>query len=205
MKKACTAWVLASMLLMTGCASESSTTETAENTTIQTTSTQATTTKVPDTTTEDGLFLDKVRLFEYDTYGELMAAYTKGRSDCYVYPLPDIVDTWELTSTSLCPSNYTLYYTDTANQVKIMLEIDYTSTYNKISEYFDGIAYSYGASSIVEMTDRYAVKHYMEFDNYAILGITGEQNIMYTLVVGSDDETVDRVALLKEYKDILEL
>lgn len=140
----------------------------------------------------------------YDSYEALMAEYNKGRSGNYVYPLPDIVDTWEFKSASLCQSNYTLYYDDTANGVSVMLEIGFNSSYESISDYLDGLGYGIGVET-VEIYDRYAVDHYTEFDSYSITGITGEENIRYTLVVGSDDETKDPIELLKEYKELLEL
>ena len=142
---------------------------------------------------------------EFNSYAELMAEYKKARTVNYEYPLPDVVNSWEMRTATLTKSTYTLYYIDAESQVNVMLEIAYNTTYGKISEYLDGIAYSYGGSEILELTDRYAVKHYLEDDSYAILGITGEQNIMYTLVVNSADENADTVELLKEYMEILEL
>lgn len=191
MNKRLTALLLASMLTMVGCASEDTSSQTAQETTLQ--------------TTTEKVYFDYDEVIDFDSYEALMDAYNKGRSTNYVFPLPEIVNTWELTSASLCASNYTLYYTDTTNEVDIMLEIGFNSTYQKISDYFDGIAYSHGSASVIEMTDRYAVRCYSDPTSYAIIGITGEENIRYTLVVGSKDETDDPVALLKEYKDLLEL
>ncbi len=194
MKKKLTALILASALTLVGCGSEeSSSSQTAEETAKAT------------VTTTEMVYVELDEVVKFDDYDELMAQYNKGRSSNYVYPLPDIVNTWEFTSASLCPSNYTLHYTDTTNQVNIMLEIGFNSTYEKISDYFNKTSYSDGAFEIPEITDRYAVKHYTEFDSYAIIGITGEENIRYTLVVSSKDETKDPVELLKEYKEILEL
>ncbi len=196
MKKKLTALILASALTLVGCGSEeSSSSQTAEETEKAT------------VTTTEMVYVELDDSMKFDNYEDFLAEYTKGRSSNYVHPLPDIVDTWEMTSDiSYYPnSHYALRYEDTANQVNIMLEIDYKSSMDKISEYLDGDYYSYGDTEILEITDRYAVKHYAEFDSYAILGITGEENIRYTLVVSSKDETKDPVELLKEYKEILEL
>ena len=190
MKKALITLMLTSILTLVGCGAQG-TSQTAKETTLQ--------------TTTEKVYVDYDDVIDFDNYEALMNEYNKGRSANYVFPLPEIVDTWELTAASLCASNYTLYYTDVANEVDIMLEIGYTSTYQKISDYFDSIAYSYGDASVIEMTDRYAVRCYSDPVSYAIIGITGEENIRYTLVVGGNDETVDPVDLLKEYKDILEL
>ncbi len=190
-----------SALLLSGCAAENDVSKTAEiSTTEETTkvTTEATTTE------EEILYIDFSDFSKYDSYEELMANYNKGRSANYVYPLPDIVDTWEFKSATLCGSNYTLNYHDTENDVYIMLEIGYNSTYEKISDYFGGIAFSMGAE-VTELYDRYAVRHYTEDDTYSIIGITGEENIRYTLLASSDNETKDPVELLKEYKEILEL
>ena len=182
------------ILTFTGCTTENNRSETSENTTALTTA----------ITTEAFQDLPEIDDSNFDNYDNFLAEYTKDRSTKYVYPLPDIVNTWELESITLSQSNYTLYYNDTTNAVSVMLEISYNSTYSTISQYFDGIAFSMGVENI-EMYDRYSVQHYTESDSYSIIGITGEENKKYTLVVSSDDETADPVALLKEYKDILEL
>jgi hypothetical protein len=182
-----------SALLLSGCAAENDVSQTAEIST-----TEAATTE------EEILYIDSWNFSKYDSYEELMANYNKGRSANYVYPLPDIVETWEFKSASMCGSNYTLHYHDTENDVYIMLEIGYNSTYEKISDFFDGIGFSMGVENI-EMYERYSVQHYTEDDTYSIIGITGEENIRYTLLANSDDETKDPVELLKEYKEILEL
>ena len=203
MKKKLTALLLASMLVLPGCTSEETPSQTAEETTAAaTTATTTTTSSVDDDADEWQVNVNDRQ--EFDSYEALISEYNKGRSNNYVFPLPEIVDTWELRSATLCGSNYTLHYTDTANEVDVMLEIGYDSTYEKIADYFDSIAYSYGAS-VVEMTDRYAVRCYSDPTSYAIIGITGEENIRYTLLAGSADETKDPIALLKEYMEILEL
>ena len=194
MNKKMLSFALMLILTFTGCTTENNRSETSENTTALTTA----------ITTEAFQDLPEIDDSNFDNYDNFLAEYTKDRSTKYVYPLPDIVNTWELESITLSQSNYTLYYNDTTNAVSVMLEISYNSTYSTISQYFDGIAFSMGVENI-EMYDRYSVQHYTESDSYSIIGITGEENKKYTLVVSSDDETADPVALLKEYKDILEL
>ena len=84
-----------------------------------------------------------------------------------------------------------------------MLEIAFNSSYDSISDFLSsGISFE---TETTELSDRCAVQHYAYDDNYALIGITGEENIMYTLVTGSHDETRDPIELLKEYKEILEL
>lgn len=195
MKKLTLTLALISALALTACTSGTETAETS-------TTTEYT---VPVFTTPE-VYVSEVSTKYFDTYEELMDEYTKSRSGNYVHPLPDIVNTWETRSFSLCRSNYTLRYRDTANQTDIMLEIDFSSSYSMISDYVDQPVNSYGDSEIIEMTDRYAVKYYGDDDDYAILGITGDQNIMYTLVINpDDDENANVPDMLKEYKDILEL
>ena len=195
MKKKLTALLLAPMLVLPGCTSEETPSQTAE----VTAATVATTTQPA-----EQVWIDTSQ--EFATYEEFLNEYTKGRSSNYVYTLPDVADTWETKKVDYHPgSHYTLRFTDAANQVSIMLEIDYTSTFSKISQYLDIIGYSYGGTEIVEQTDRYAIKHYLEFDSYSIIGLTSEENIMYTLVVNSEDETKDPIALLKEYMELLAL
>ncbi len=190
---------LVSMLVMSGCSAAAETAET--DVTVETTE------AATEMTTEDDewVYCPPREYERYSSYEALMNDYKKNRSaDNYEYPLPAIVDTWEFKSASKCSSNYTVFYEDTANDVNIMLEISYNSTYEKISDFFDGIAFSMGAENI-EMYERYSVQHYTEDDSYSIIGITGEENIRYTLLASSDDETKDPVELLKEYKEILEL
>ncbi len=195
MKKQIAVLLFLSMFGFSGCASEGEASQTTEKTTAATIA------------ENNGYYetIDDELVFE--DYAAFLNEYTKGRSTNYVHPLPEIVNTWEMYEPiSYYPnSHYALYYEDTANQVRIMLEIDYTTSYSEISQYVNKQNYTYGDSEILEMTDRYAVKCYLDDDSYAILGITGEQNIMYTLVVNSADENADTVALLKEYKDLLEL
>ncbi|MBQ8514985.1 MAG: hypothetical protein IJ496_06280 [Ruminococcus sp.] len=202
MKKKVIAFILISLLSLSGCGTEKNASEgTADTASVTTVA--ATTEMVA--TTDVQIYEDIVDETTFLTYEDFLAEYGERRSTFYLHPLPDIVDTWELTSLTLYRSCYTMFYKDTANDVQIMLEIDYTSSYEKISEYFDRMNYSYGESEIPEITDRYAVKRYLEDDMYAIIGITGSENIMYTLVVSSKDETADPIALLKEYKELLEL
>ena len=191
--------------ILTGCSGGNTLSETMETQAAATQTSVSTTMAAVTTADEMVMMVNESRGQIFDTYDELMAEYNKGRSGNYVYPLPEITDSWTLEKASLCPSNYTLRYDDAANDVSVMLEIGYNYTLDKISDYFGGDSYSYGGFTIDEMTDRYAVVHYTEFDDYAIIGITGEENIRYTLVVNSDDETKDPIALLKEYKEILEL
>ncbi|MBQ8514984.1 MAG: hypothetical protein IJ496_06275 [Ruminococcus sp.] len=195
MKKKLFAFVFAVLFALSGCSSaEDTSSQTAE---VITTSAAA---------TEPAYQEWVVNTREFSTYEQFLAEYTKERSSNYVYELPDAASAWETREIEYSPgSHYTLRLTDPANQASIMLEIDYPSTFDKISDYFDMIGYSYGAAEIVEQTDRYAIKHYLEFDSYSMIGITGEENIMYTLVIRSADETADPVALLKEYKELLEL
>lgn len=171
-----------SALLLSGCTAEKDVSQTAEIST-----TEAATTE------EEILYIDSWNFSKYDRYEELMANYNKGRSANYVYPLPDIVETWEFKSASMCGSNYTLHYHDTENDVYIMLEIGYNSTYEKISDFFDGIGFSMGVENI-EMYERYSVQHYTEDDTYSIIGITGEENIRYTLLASSDVRHIFMVA-----------
>ncbi len=192
MKKIRFVFAIVMAVIFCGCESDEISSGTAEQT-------------VYSTSTEAQIHEDVIDIVEFDDYDSLMAEYTKGRSDNYVHPLPDIVNDWELESATLCGSNYTLRYRDSVNQVNIMLEIDYTSSYNRISDYFDGWDYTGSQSELIEVTERSAVLHMFEFDDYAMAGITGDENVMYTLVVNSDDETKDPVELLKEYKDLLEL
>ncbi len=180
-------------VMLSGCGAGNDVSQTAEISTIK------------ETTSEKNIeYIDEDDVNFYDSYEDLMNDYNKGRSSNYVYPLPDIVDTWEFDSALLCMSNYTLYYYDVENGADIMLEIAYNSSYEKISDFFDGIGFSMGAET-VEIHDRYSIQHYTEFDSYSLMGITGKENILYTLVVSSSDETKGPVELLKEYKDILEL
>lgn len=195
MKKKFLALILALLLTLTGCG----TSEDTASQTVEVITTAAAATEPPYQE-----WVDNSK--EFSTYEQFLAEYTKERSSNFVYDLPDIANTWETRNVEYHPgSHYTLRLTDTVNQTSIMLEIDYTSTFSKISEYFDMIGYSYGSAEIMEQTDCYAIKHYLEFDSYSIIGITGEENIMYTLVVRSTNETADPIALLKEYKELLEL
>ncbi len=202
---------LAALLSLSGCGNvenassqsmESTSASATTTTTVATTATTPVLTKVDISNMKIQVNVDDTQNFS--TYAELMAAYKMKYPTNYEHPLPDIVNRWELRNTKLCASNYTLYYTDTQNQTRITLEIGFNSSYDTISEYFNGIAYSQGAS-VSEMNERYAIRHYSESDTYAIIGLTGEENIRYTLLVSSEDENADPIELLMEYKSLLNL
>ncbi|MBQ8514563.1 MAG: hypothetical protein IJ496_04120 [Ruminococcus sp.] len=194
MKKQITALALASMLMLAGCTPEK-----------EDTSSIAAVTWVTTASTQPEIYINEVQIEYFQSYDELMAAYKESNPTSYVHPLPDIVSTWEERRHSLSTGNYTVRYTDPSNQVRVMLEISFNSAYNTIENYINQPVYAYEESEIVEMTDKYAVKHYITDDDYAIIGITGDLNIMYTLVVRTDDETLDPVELHKQYMEILEL
>ena len=136
-------------VMLSGCGAGNDVSQTAE---ISTTEAAKVTTEAA-TTEEEIIYIDSSDYSKYDSYDALMNDYNKGRSANYVYPLPDIVDTWEFKSASLCGSNYTLYYHDTENDVYVMLEIGYNSTYEKISDFFDGIGFSMGVETSKCTTD----------------------------------------------------
>ncbi len=191
--------ILALSLILCGCSQAESQSETAKAI-----STESSTTTSSTQSEDDGVYISANTMQRFDSYEALMDEYTKDRSSKYIYPLPEIVDTWEFKSATYCRSNYTLNYTDTANNVNITLEIGFDETYDNISQYFDGISFSM-ESSVPEIYDRYAVKYYTESDFYAIIGITGEENIRYTLLASDINDNSDPVALLKEYREILGL
>ncbi len=176
--------------------------ETAEQITETATTTESTTETLQ--TTSYHLLLGAPTPEEFASYDDLMLNYKKNKSSNYEFPLPDIVDTWEFKKATLSQSNYTLSYFDRKNNVQITLEIGYNQSYNTISEYFDSISYSVGAS-VTELYDRYAVRCYSETGGYSIIGITGEDNIRYTLLASDMGDNSDPVATLKEYREILGL
>lgn len=188
---------LASMLAFCGC-SKAETAETEAQTEPATEITAA-------TTTGEWYYFDLPKPESFPSYQALINDINSDdSSDIYIHPLPEIVDTWEFDYASRCSSNYTVCFNDNENDVFVMLEIGYVSSYDKISEYIDKLGYMMD-TEVAELYDRYAVRHYTDDDTYAIIGITGEDNIRYTLLARSDDETKDPVALLKEYKNVLEL
>lgn len=193
------AFLLATAALITGCG----------NTTEQ--SKTANTTAPPSTTIpeEEGFYSNEANCMDFLTYEDFLTEYTKDTPNRYVYPLPEIVNSWDFQQATLNPSNYQLSYNDPEKQTSVTLEIDFATSFETTSDYLASMEnyYSFSNSEIVEQEERYFVEHYLEFDSYALYGFTGAENIMYTLTARSLDagDSADQIALLKQYKEVLAL
>ncbi len=184
--------ILALSLILCGCSQTETQTQTVE-------------TQPATTTTEQNFFeTPEFETEHFDTYDELIATYKEKHPNSYVHPLPEVFNTWTLNSASLIDNAYTVICTDPTNNAKLTLQVCFNSTHNNMEEYYDGIGF-FMDTEIVETHDDYAIEYYAETDNHAICGITGERNIFYYLSLSTDDDTVDRVALIKEYKELLNL
>lgn len=147
----------------------------------------------------------------FDSYDAFLEAYTKDKSYTYVYPLPDVVNDWEISQIELDLTFYRIDYRDLEHNRNVMIEIDYTSQYESTNAFLEEMSdyYFYGESEVVEQYDRYFIEKYTEDGetSYALYGFTGEENIMYTLAVGDKNPDIteeEKIAQLKEYQDLLE-
>ncbi len=139
----------------------------------------------------------------YSSYSSLMTAYKEEFPDNYVFPLPEITNTWKLKNTSLASSNYSLYYTDDTNNVDIKLQICFNSPNYSLDDYIASLDYQYFKPEISEISDDYIIQKFHDSDIH-IIGKTGDENIKYILHA-NDDDSNNPIETLKEYKELLNL
>ncbi|MBQ8514986.1 MAG: hypothetical protein IJ496_06285 [Ruminococcus sp.] len=192
MKKKLFAFVFAVLFALSGCSS-------AEDTSSQTEEESAAVT----TNEYDCELIDYSQKF--GTYERFSEEFREMHPDGYLYEPSRCSQDWALKEIYYDRYFYIFYFRDKANETDVTLEVNFETVYDSIGQYVDNNFRMGSGRKTLEQTERYAVICSTKDENHELVGITSDLNIFYELSVSPDDETADPIALLKEYKELLEL
>ncbi|WP_295216297.1 hypothetical protein [Ruminococcus sp.] len=192
MKKVTVCFLLAFLSICAGCGNTDSPT--------------SSTAKTEPTTTEI-IYEEPITYVEYNNYDEFADAMTAEHPGVSIYlPPQDSIAGWTWDNIIMDAGYYQYNFHDSENNRTVMIQICFNEQYDTIQERIDQLApYSSVDSEVVILENDYAVEHYPEDGDYALYGLTGTNNVFYTLVVWNDDGNLDTKDDLLALREALEL